>query len=433
MLNEISPAVIRPGPRERQQHAPARAPVRRAMHQQRPLRAKRGIFWITPNRSITSQRQRVLHEADRYAMRHCGAIVTSHQPPSDSARSATEISVRYCRAASSGRAPSPRPTYERRDQQQHDQPAHAARADAREEIGGGKASSRPKRPSRGRRARACGRTRRDRSCRSGCPVIFERHSCRLRRPEQRLGSRLWRTKKNCGTRNSSADTANAARSADRTLTVVCIMRRATESTGVSPGERSRPASRRDRYLRALSGSLHDDLVSVRIVHKAEIDTTAKEAAAAHRHRRARSPGLRSPGRRRAASRGEPCKSLAALPSLRSGRVPDPLAARHPYGDTVAFAALSGSGKQVRAPDEIRNEQRLRIAVKILRLADLFDQPAIHHHDAIRERHRLLLVVRHKNCRGGEGRWMRVNSRCISSRSFWSSAPSGSSINSTRGS
>ena len=51
------------------------------------------------------------------------------------------------------------------------------------------------------------------------------------------------------------------------------------------------------------------------------------------------------------------------------------------------------------PDEIGDEGRRRIAIDLLRRADLLDDALVHHDDAVRHGERLLLVVRHHD--GGD--------------------------------
>ena len=67
-----------------------------------------------------------------------------------------------------------------------------------------------------------------------------------------------------------------------------------------------------------------------------------------------------------------------------------------------------------------------------RRADLDDLAAIHHRDAGRQRHRLLLIVGDDDEGDAELYWMSGSSNWVCSRSFLSSAPSGSSSSSSFG-
>ena len=75
-----------------------------------------------------------------------------------------------------------------------------------------------------------------------------------------------------------------------------------------------------------------------------------------------------------------------------------------------------------------DEEVDRVLVEDLRRGDLLDDAGAHHRDAVAERHRLGLVVRHVDRRGRRACcWMRATSVRICTRSFASRFDSGSSI------
>ena len=100
----------------------------------------------------------------------------------------------------------------------------------------------------------------------------------------------------------------------------------------------------------------------------------------------RMPSVRAPGR--------PCGRRAS-PAVRAGR-------QSPRGapSTVTLAPPLSSRTAAlgdvhhRAADELRHEQVGRIGVDLLRAADLLQHAFVHDDDAVGERHRLDLVVRH---------------------------------------
>ena len=68
-------------------------------------------------------------------------------------------------------------------------------------------------------------------------------------------------------------------------------------------------------------------------------------------------------------------------------------------DKCAVAPLAF--EQIDLADEVGNEARARAIVDLARRADLLDPAGVHHGDAVRHRHRLLLIVGHEDRRDAE--------------------------------
>ena len=86
-----------------------------------------------------------------------------------------------------------------------------------------------------------------------------------------------------------------------------------------------------------------------------------------------------------------------------------------------------------SPMKSATQREIRLLVDFRRRRDLDQPAAVHHADAVGDRHRLLLVVGDDD--EGEARASPcrcISSNCVSPRSFLSSAASGSSSSSTRG-
>src|ERR1043165_3852235 len=138
----------------------------------------------------------------------------------------------------------------------------------------------------------------------------------------------------------------------------------------------------DRALTARCGLLPDHLAAV-LEHQAIIHLTGYEAARANTSdhwsiRNVSKADALRPNRDRGLPRGRPAWH---------GEL-------HSVCDEAA--ALPLAGKDVDLADKIGNEPRPRALVDLARRADLLDPASVHHRDAIRDRHRFFLVMRHED-------------------------------------
>lgn len=91
-----------------------------------------------------------------------------------------------------------------------------------------------------------------------------------------------------------------------------------------------------------------------------------------------------------------------------------------------FMPVAVPDRKVRPTDEIRHEFADRVAVDLVRGADLHHAPAVHHRDAVGQRRGLFLVVGHQNA-GGAGLFSRRRTSCrVSTRILASRFEKGSS-------
>ena len=68
------------------------------------------------------------------------------------------------------------------------------------------------------------------------------------------------------------------------------------------------------------------------------------------------------------------------------------AVQHQATDPEPPCTFSDCGEHVDLADEIGDERARRLAVDLLRCADLLDPPVVHDHDRVGHRQRLLLIV-----------------------------------------
>ena len=94
--------------------------------------------------------------------------------------------------------------------------------------------------------------------------------------------------------------------------------------------------------------------------------------------------------------------------------------------------LHAAGQEVGRAEEVGDERGLGPLEQLAWGVELVDQAVAHHRDPVGQDQRLFLIVRHVDDGQAEFRWMALISTWSWSRSFLSSAPSGSSMRMTGG-
>src|SRR5437867_4417091 len=90
--------------------------------------------------------------------------------------------------------------------------------------------------------------------------------------------------------------------------------------------------------------------------------------------------------------------LAVLPALEAADRHAEAAFLHLGHQAPVVTLPDARRKMVGAAQEVHHESRARPLVDLLRAAFLLDAPGVHDDDAIGERHRLGLIVRHEDAR-----------------------------------
>ena len=129
-----------------------------------------------------------------------------------------------------------------------------------------------------------------------------------------------------------------------------------------------------------------------------------------------SGGSRSPGRRRSRpDRASGCPGRCGVRDRWPAR-PRSAPANEIFSGPHRPAPLCTA--DVGLAEEARDERRRRPLVGLVRRADLLGAALVHHHDAVGQRHRLGLVVRHQDRRGADACAGSGAARSASPRAAW---------------